>query len=814
MSDGSQNIQPEIASVLERLKQRIRRYVLLEGVALVVVTMSILFWISLGVDVIYFEFSRLDLPVWFRAIFRVVAATLVVLGFSSWVVLRLVRSFRAKALAMVLERRFPELDDRLISAVELSESEKAETPALTRLMIQQTIESVSAAVQKLDLASVFDRVPMRRAFLTATVLVTSILAFTATNSAALQRWIRAYVSLEDAYWERETSLVCKVVAQPGDVVKEFEEFDDRFEYRHPRGADLSLVIEVPEERRPDGNEWKSPDRVVLDIESATGGGNRVPLSTEPYRYSISQVQDDLEIGIQGGDFINMKPYVIRVVDQPRVDGISLDVDYPAYTGLNEVSSSEKAVQGSEISLPMETRFVLKATSNKSLTGMRVISQPEQFELEITEDSTRLVLLDEDGNRTEVDTTVAPWNEILASDGSGFQLPIQLTSRTTEERVADRKRLALMPETDFRIYLSDTDGITSLEPERLSLRAVADEPPEFSQMNLRGVSRSITRKAVIPMTGRISDDYGIATARFEFQIDDEETWNPRPFNQSPRQSPRDFILQRGDDEEFERFEVLPLDLSVGQKLALTVFAADGDNLNGPNEVRSQEFVFKIVTTEELLLLLNQREINLRNRFEQIIREVREKRAELVSHREKYEQWLAIDPETEDEELRQKRAKLLRDVFACAGRSMVDVPKNQNETIEIQQSFEDILAELVNNGVHTSQMVSRLDELIVVPLKEITTGDFPAVMAAVYEYKTANDNSDDPRPAIDSSVQLIDTMLARMDKVLSEMEDLAEFHETLQALKDIIDRQKELSEDTKKRQKEKFIENLRKLEELNN
>jgi len=812
MSQDDAQFKPEISAVLSRLKAAIRRYVLLEGFALVIVTMSLLFWISLGLDVLYFEFSRLDLPIMFRAVFLVIAAAMVVFGFSSWVVLRLIRSFRARALAMVLERRFPELDDRLISAVELSESGPRHASALTRLMISQTIESVSAAVQKLDLSSVFDRVPMRRAFLTAVVLVTSILAFTATNSAALQRWIRAYVNLEDAYWERETSLVCRVVAQPGDVVKDFEELDDRFEYRHPRGADLSLVIEIPDERRPDGNEWKNPDRVVLDIEAETGGGNRVPLSTEPYRYTLSQVQEDLEIEIRGGDFINRKPYIVRVVDQPRVDQITLDIDYPEYTGLNELSETTRTVQGSEISLPMESRFELTATTNKKLTGMRIVSQPEQFELEVTESETRLVLLGADGTRVSVDTTKAPWDSILLADRSGFRLPIQMTSLTEEQKLADHERLQLKPETDFRIYLSDTDGVTSLEPVRVSLRAVPDQPPEFHQLQLRGISRSITNKAIIPMSGRISDDYGIAAARFEFQVDDEEGWTARNFEQSPANLPRDFMLQRGDQEEFERFDVRE-SLSVGQKLTLTVFAADGDNLNGPHQVRSQEFAFKIVTADELLLLLNQREINLRNRFEQIIREVKDKRAELISHREKYDQWLAIDPETADAEQLQLRGKLLRDVAACAGRSMVDVPKNQNETIEIQQSFEDILAELVNNGIHTIQMVGRLDELIVQPLKEVTSRDFPAVMAAVYEYKTANDNSNDPRPAIDSSVQLIDTMLSRMEKVLSEMKDLAEFHETLQALKDIIERQKDLSDDTKTKQKQKFIENLRKLEELN-
>jgi hypothetical protein len=57
-------LPPEAAAVLDRLRSRIRRYVLLEGLALVVAVMGALFWGSFLIDWVYFQLSRLELTRW------------------------------------------------------------------------------------------------------------------------------------------------------------------------------------------------------------------------------------------------------------------------------------------------------------------------------------------------------------------------------------------------------------------------------------------------------------------------------------------------------------------------------------------------------------------------------------------------------------------------------------------------------------------------------------------------------------------------------------------------------------------------------
>jgi len=48
---------------------------------------------------------------------------------------------------------------------------------------------------------------------------------------------------------------------------------------------------------------------------------------------------------------------------------------------------------------------------------------------------------------------------------------------------------------------------------------------------------------------------------------------------------------------------------------------------------------------------------------------------------------------------------------------------------------------------------------------------------------------------------------MQSVLNEMQDLLEFHEAIEMLKNLIEREKELSEETKKFRKNKLLDRLK-------
>ena len=233
-------LPPELSDLLSRLRSRIQRYVLLEGTASVLVVLGLLFWLSLGLDWSYFQLQRAELPRWIRFTIEVAGICTLLVLFGGWVALRWLRQFRQRALALVLERRFPELNDRLITAIELTDKPGVQRPQLTQALLQRTIDEVRDASTHLDLSTVFDKRPLMRAGLSASCLMISVLAFAVCFSDVFGLWFRRNVLLANEAWRRETGVQLVVLAEPGERVVEFK---DRV-YKHPRGSDLTLQVTV------------------------------------------------------------------------------------------------------------------------------------------------------------------------------------------------------------------------------------------------------------------------------------------------------------------------------------------------------------------------------------------------------------------------------------------------------------------------------------------------------------------------------------------------------------------------------------------
>jgi DNA-binding ferritin-like protein len=413
---------------------------------------------------------------------------------------------------------------------------------------------------------------------------------------------------------------------------------------------------------------------------------------------------------------------------------------------------------------------------------------------------------------QIPFTLDRLNKMQSADRLTYQIPFTLITKEQDienpSENAIPESIPLLADQPIRIYLEDADGLLVTEPIRLSINGIVDQPPKIDTQ-LTGIGKSITRKAMIPVEGIITDDYGIQSARFDFLVDQDTNFRPRPFRKKPSRTPKEFSLQRSENEPWERFEVLPLDLKVGQKVSLTVQAEDADNLSGPHKAHGETYHFEIVTDEELLSILYSKELNLRKRFEQIYKEVTQTRDDLAQRVEQLEQSKVIKAkqETPDPKSLEILKEILNAVAISADRSLYGTRKNATETASIVESFHDIRDELVNNGVGTTQIMTRIDDKILKPLTVIHEQDFPDLDQRLGLYRFAIEKNNDPLPEIQSSIELLNALLFRMKNVLNEMQDLLEFHEAIEMLKNLIEREKKLSEDTKKFRKSKLLDRLK-------
>jgi hypothetical protein len=231
----------KVRSPLAQLRGTIRTYVSLEGAAVVGLYLAVWFWVGLLLDYGIFRLSTLIdpsllrpidwvqiLPAWLRAGILGVLTLGLVLVFSLTVFTRLFREFADASLALVLERRFPEkLGDRLITAVELSDPEKAAEYGYSPAMVRETIHQAAEAVQQVPVNEVFNwgRLKVRGiivAFLILGLYVLVGLGFCTANAVRTGSvgiggfldlneisivWFQRNILLWDVIWPRRAHLV-------------------------------------------------------------------------------------------------------------------------------------------------------------------------------------------------------------------------------------------------------------------------------------------------------------------------------------------------------------------------------------------------------------------------------------------------------------------------------------------------------------------------------------------------------------------------------------------------------------------------------
>ena len=150
-----------VRSPLARVRSTIYRYLGLEGLAVAGLFLALWFWIGLVFDYGIFKLFLFD---WVQETPWAARLTLLLLVLSGLtalllmsVVLRLFREFSDIAMALVLEKRFPDiLGDRLITAVELSDPEAAREFGYSPMLVRETIHEAAERVDQVPVNQVFD----------------------------------------------------------------------------------------------------------------------------------------------------------------------------------------------------------------------------------------------------------------------------------------------------------------------------------------------------------------------------------------------------------------------------------------------------------------------------------------------------------------------------------------------------------------------------------------------------------------------------------------------------------------------------------
>ena len=676
------------------------------------------------------------------------------------VVRRLFVPLSDASMATILERRFSHLDDALLTAVFLADR-SVDPSECNEEMLGQTCREATDRLTGLHVNEVFNRAPLRRQAALAVVLMASVVLYATMEPAGFGVWARRSLALSPELWPRYSRLLV-------------EGFDAQGQVKVARGGEFELLVKAD-------TSWPLVPQTVEIHHQTEGGrlrremmsrqGNAVS-GRDPYQeyvYVFESVLASVDLDVFGGDSA-VRGLRIEAVDSPTINEMELFVELPAYTGRPKqrvpVSGVMQILQGSQLQV--------HARSNKPLVRVRIES--------VLEDPPPAPVVLE--------------GDQLDRDGQGFKLSLP----------------PLNTDTTLQFTLVDTDGIESREPTQLRLVVLADAAPQVA-VRLDGIGSAITPKARLPIAGEIRDDYGVAGAWFEFAVDDKEPVKRtiRELESSPA------TVEITDDA----LEVADLNLEVGQKFSLAVKAADRFNLSGePNVASGDRWHLEVVTADQLRTLLEARELVLRQRFEQLIREATETRdllarmefslksaeAETEADDEKpAAKDDAEDEKSDDEEQASPMQQLTRRTLRVQ-RALQNSRKNGHELKGLADSFDDIERQLINNRVDTEELRARIAEGIAQPLHAIADESLPELERRLEALQESLDDETLGPANRDRARQQADDILLAMHLVLQRMIELESFNEAVDMLRQIIALQGELEQETRSRQKQKVLDLL--------
>lgn len=747
----------ELYAKLWRLRQALRFRLAGEGLAWVLVVLVAGVFGTLAVDYTL----RLD-----ERVLRLIVLGLAVAGVCAVIWSQLLRplyvAMTPEALALLVERAYPQLEDRLAGAVGFA---AGRTAGVSAALVARMGDEARHAAAAMNFNRVVERRRLHRVALIALASVMLLGGFTVWKSGIMRRWFQRNVLLADAAvapWPQETYL--SVRGGPHFTVL--------------RGQDLRITVGVAA-----GS--VAPREITLHRTLASVGRASqevIPLTgdKEPrYEKVIRNIHEPFSFYVTGGDDDTDKrnPHQVHVIDPPWVESVSLTVRYPAYTQREPVHHDDGEAAAA---VPFGGTAVLRAAINKPATA-----------------EVRL-------GTWRIDPVTGERGEFVGRTVWRSGSEPGAATRTFEARVvlSDDNVFA---EKMLNIRLRDESGHTNGAGQDFSLRVIPDEPPTVTIAKIGGLPdmRYVTPNAVLPVRITARDGYGLAVGPVPEAWTSLVEQRARELQTTPQGVREDFVapalsvrIAREDNTEAATRPVKVLvrpaqrshvtlrheasldgAVSAGQTARLAAVACDArpDELAGPGRRVSEPLELHVVERSELSAKLFARQRQLADRFAGAVQLETTACAKTAA--------VAETPASAPPALLEDSARAQRVVA--------------DQCAEAATTFAGLLEEMEYNGIGDANERVAVAVGIINPLKSLATR---GVNVAVTLERLADAGGDVANAA------------AEQQRILTEMKAVARRMEKLRTLQVMADRVERMIDWLEKLQEEIDTQRRRDIEEL--
>lgn len=774
MSTPREPLPDSIIQLLSALRKRIRRYVIIEGITAIIIWLGIVFWVGLGIDYLPVTFGASEMPVEARGVLLGIAGIGTLWIAIQFIFRRLAVSMPNRSLALLIERRFPQFGESLLTTVEAAESQ-AVADEYEQEMLDKTRHDALAALPEAKLTELFDPTPLWRKGTAAVAALLSIGVFALIALPAFQTWV-SRLALSDETWPRlaRIEVVGLEVLQRND--NEGQEgsttvvipFADKT-VKIARGSSVRLLVSA------DTNASYTPryctfvyrtgdgisDSARMQRVGSTSEDGKLPFVFD--RKPLTGMTTSLTFDVIGYDH-KLADYRIEVVDRPFITSSEVDAVLPEYTGL---LPRTEVVSGAT-QLPVGSQVTLSMTTSKPVVSATLLDLSTQESQELTFDHPV--------------TTISQQYASISRD-----LPLEVT-------------------------LEDIDGVSNEIPYRLKIAAVPDSPPAV-EMRPVGIGSAITQNAQIRLEGRIQDDFGVDRSWVEIQVIGGAKME-LPLSTDADGAFSTLIDLKNQQTPDGILRVIPDD-----KLTISVFAQDKCDLEGEGNIGTADRLqLDVVTADKLLSLLEGRELDLRRRFEQIRDEtmrLREEYARIQIDAKRFapgaEKFAASETTLQEGGQPQDPQELFRKALDLQRlriqRAMQASKKADGELVGIRVGFEEIRVELTSNRMDTTARKERLEKMIIEPIAKLSDPMHAQLQSTTQQLEALYDQPEPFIPVVEVALEQTDAIILEMERILEKMFDLENFNELMEKMRQLIDAQTDLREETEDLRKKQILDLLK-------
>ena len=438
-----------------------------------------------------------------------------------------------RALALYVEEKFPDLEQRLLTSIEFSQIEGEPlkggvSPAFVEQLIKDARSHVELQRQEVErVGSPRESFIAMAAGLAACLALGLLLQESAQMRQAAQRLAWPFASEQRADIS-PAALPIALIVEPGDIELQRGSpltFKARVENAQPGALTLRL--------QDDRLNWRDYP-MVLDA-ADTGG------ATFSY-YLPAVLKDSVYLVSLAGEEQTSRQYQISLYDLPNVEQIDVALDFPAYTG----EEDRIEIDGGDIVAAEGTEVSLTITFNKPLASAEL-----QFA------------------------------DAGSTSGEGY-----VNSSLTIDGLKATARFTVKGDGVYRLSATDLQGLQSDAPLDYYIRAIEDQPPQLT-LRRPGADQDVMPLEEVVIEVDASDDYGLSEFVLNYAVvgagDSVVNFLPA----EPVRSAQGSTLLYLEDMEVEP----------GDFVSYYLTLADNNALDGPSEVVSDIYFLEVIPTDQ-------------------------------------------------------------------------------------------------------------------------------------------------------------------------------------------------------------------------